>query len=87
MAALTPDHCVLEFSNGLAARTCLYALRLVTTGDTIDLGNEFKAVKQAVMCGTTVVGSAIATVSGTVVTMPAGLTGDAAYLLAWGVSA
>jgi hypothetical protein len=87
MAALTQNHYVLEFSNGLAARTCLYALRLVTTGDTVDLGSEFLAVKQAIMLGTTVVGSAVATFAGTVVTMPAGLAGDGAYLLVWGVSA
>lgn len=87
MAALTPNRYVLEWSNGLSARVCLYALRMVTTGDTADLGNEFSSVKQAIMLGTTVVGSATATVSGTVVTMPAGLTDDGAYLLAWGVSA
>ena len=44
-------------------------------------------VKQAVMIGTTVNGSATAAVSGTVVTMPAGLAADAAYLLIWGASA
>ena len=49
MAILAANNYVLEFSNGLAARTCLYALRMVTTGDTVDLGAEFQAVKQAIM--------------------------------------
>ena len=87
MAALTPNHYVLEWTNGVSARVCLYALRNVTTADTVDLSNEFSVLKQAIMLGTTVVGSATATVSGTVATMPAGLAGDGAYLLAWGVSA
>jgi hypothetical protein len=87
LAALTPNHYVLEWSNGLSARVALYALRNVTTADTADLSSEFSVLKQAIMLGTTVVGSATATVSGTVATMPAGLSGDGAYLLAWGVSA
>lgn len=87
MAALTPNHYVLEWNNGLSAKVALYALRNVTTADTADLGADFSVVKQAIMIGTTVVGSATATWAGTVVTMPAGLAGDGAYLLAWGVSA
>lgn len=87
MATLTPNRYVLEWSNGLSAKVALYALRMVTTGDTADLGADFAVVKQAIMLGTTVVGSATASVAGTVVTMPAGLAADGAYLLAWGVSA
>ena len=87
MAALTPSHYAMQWTNGVSARVCLYALRNVTTADTVDLSNEFSVLKQAIMLGTTVVGSATATVSGTVATMPAGLAGDGAYLLAWGVSA
>jgi hypothetical protein len=87
MATLTPNHYVKVWTDGLADRCALYALRNVTTADTADLGADFSVVKQAIMIGTTVNGSATAAVSGTVATMPAGLTGDAAYLLAWGASA
>lgn len=87
MAALTSSHYVLQWSNGVSARVALYALRNVTTADTADVSAEFSVVKQAIMLGTTVVGSATASVSGTVITMPAGLAGDGAYLLVWGVSA
>jgi uncharacterized membrane protein len=77
----------MQWNNGAADKAALYALRDVSTGDTADLAQDFLAVKQAVMLGTTVNGSAVASVSGTVVTMPAGLSSDAAYLLAWGDSA
>jgi len=87
MAALTQGHVVRVWENGMSDRVCLYALRNVTTGDTADLGGDLSVVKQAIMIGCTVNGSATAQVSGTVVTMPAGLSQDAAYLLAWGVSA
>jgi hypothetical protein len=87
MAALAPNHYSLVYQNGASDKAALYALRDVSTGDTADLAQDFLALKQAVMLGTTVNGSAVASVSGTVVTMPSGLSSDAAYLLAWGDSA
>ena len=87
MAVLASNNYVRLWANGDSDRAALYALRNIITGDTADLSAEFSVVKQAVMLGTTVNGSATATVSGTVVTMPAGLSHDAAYLLAWGVCA
>jgi hypothetical protein len=92
MATVTGKQVVRLFQDGRAAQAVLYALRNVNTGDTCDLGpsgtNDFLAVKQAAMVGATVAGSAAVTVgSGTVVTMPAGLTGDSLYLLAWGDAA
>ena len=84
MAALTPNHYALVWSNGMSDRAALYALRNVTTGD---LGGDFSIVKQATIMGTTVAGTETVTVSGTVATIPAGLNADAAYLLAWGASA
>jgi hypothetical protein len=67
-----------------AARAVLYELTQVTTADTMDVGAEFRAVKQAAMVGATVEGVATAAVAGTVITIPAGLSGDAAYMLAYG---
>lgn len=87
MAALSSSQYVRMWANGDSDRCVLYALRNIVTGDTADLAAEFSVVKQAIMLGTTVNGSATATVSGTVVTMPAGLNHDGAYLLAWGVCA
>lgn len=90
MTAITGRQVSRLFFDGSAAMLALYALRNVTTGDTVDLGPsgtaDFLNVKQAAMIGSTVAGSAAASVSGTVVTMPSGLSGDAIYLLAWGDS-
>jgi N-methylhydantoinase B/oxoprolinase/acetone carboxylase alpha subunit len=87
MAALVPPQFIKVWSDGLSDKASLYALRNVVTGDTLDTAGDFTIVKQAIMIGTTVNGSATAAVSGTVVTMPAGLNHDAAYLLVWGASA
>jgi hypothetical protein len=65
----------------------LYALRNVTTGDTANCANEFSVLKRGVILGTTVAGAAAATVAGTTATIPAGVAGDAGYLLVWGCSA
>lgn len=87
MAVLSPPQCYKLWSDGFSDRAVLYALRNVTTGDTADLSSDFSVVKRAIMLGTTVSGAATAAVSGINVTMPAGLSADAAYLLAWGSSA
>ena len=93
MAAVTGKQVRRLFQDGTAAQMALYALRNVTTGDTVDLGangtGDFLALKQAAMVGATVSGSAVAvvTASSTVVTMPSGLAGDSIYLLAWGDAA
>ena len=63
MAALTPNHYVLVWSNGMSDKVALYTLRNVTTGDTTDLDSEFSVVKQAIMLGTTVNGSSTASVA------------------------
>jgi hypothetical protein len=86
MAVLTAAQCVRVWADGWSDRTCLYALRNVTTGDTADLTGDYLKVIRAVMLGTTVSGAAAASVSGTVVTMPTGLAGDAGFLLVWGCS-
>lgn len=91
MATITGKQVRRLFQDGTAAQLALYAVRDVTTGDTLDLGpsgtGDFLAVKQGAMIGSTTAGSATATASGTVITMPSGLAGDAIYLLAWGDAA
>jgi hypothetical protein len=81
---LNANQYVPEWQNGEADRVALFALRNVTAGDTADLGQWFLNLKRAVVLATTVAGAAAGTVSGTVVTLPAGLSGDAGYLLAFG---
>lgn len=87
MAALTASQCVWQWSDGLADRAALFALRNVTAADTADLSAYFSVLKRAVILGTTVSGAAAASVNGTTATLPNGLTNDAGYLLVWGCSA
>ena len=87
MAQLSGTQVLQVWSEGRSDRAALYALRNVSAGDTTDLAADFSVVKQAIMLGTTVNGTGTAPAAGTVVTMPAGLNKDAAYLLAWGPSA
>lgn len=86
MAALTTDKYPLLFQDGRSARVALYALLGVTTGDTVDLSAMFVDVKRAVILGTTLQGtSVVTTITGTIVTIPAG-SNDAGVLLAYGVA-
>lgn len=72
--------------DGDAERVVLYALRNVTAADTLDLALEFSQVRYACLIGTTVVGAVlVATITGSVLTIPAGLNHDAGYLLVFGV--
>lgn len=86
MAVLTEQRVVRQWSSGDAEKTAVYALRRVTSGDTIDLAADFSELKRAVAVGTTVAGQAVVNVAGTVATMPAGLANDAGFLLVYGVS-
>lgn len=86
MAALPTERYPLLFQDGRSARVALYALLSVTTGDTVDLSAMFMDVKRAIILGTTLQGvAAVTTISGTIVTIPAG-SNDAGVLLAYGVA-
>lgn len=87
MAALTGTNVVKLWSDGEADRAVLYALRNVTTADTMDLSEHFLVVKRAVVIATTTDKGAQAAVAATTVTMPNGLTAEAGWMLAWGVHA
>ena len=87
MAVLSNQQVQKVWADGVADKAVLYALRKVTTLDTADLSGEFLVVKQAAFLGATVSGVAAGVIAGTVVTVPAGMTNDAAWLLAWGCSA
>lgn len=87
MVALPLTRFPLQWMDGQAERTALYAVRNVDGGDTMDCSEQFSVVKRAVVMGTTVAAAASCTVSGTIVTCPAGATDDAAYLLVFGAAA
>jgi len=88
MAVLTLTQQVMfVWSSNGAAQTKLYEMLNVNTGDTIDLSPDFRAVKRAVMLGVTVAGAIVAANTGNVITVPAGVANDAAYLLVYGVHA
>lgn len=89
MAALTSAQISRVWSDDAADRTAVYKVSKVTAGDTVDLGPsgvvaDYQLVKQCAMLATTVSGTAACTVSGTVITMPAGLSNDAGYIMVWG---
>ena len=87
MAALPVNRYPLMWMDGQAERTAVYAIRNVDGNDTMDVAQEFSVVKRAVIMGTTVAAAASMSVSGTVVTCPAGATDDAAYMMVFGAAA
>ncbi|SOE25624.1 hypothetical protein SAMN05442782_2366 [Streptomyces sp. OK228] len=87
MAALERTRFPLMWMNGESDRCALYALRDVTANDTVDLAQEFTVVKRAVIMGTTIAAAVSASVTvPTIVTIPAGASRDAAYLLVYGAA-
>jgi hypothetical protein len=86
MATLTSSNCTLVYSSGSADLVALFALRKVTAGDTVDISvlSSFQIVNRGVVLGVSSFVEIAATFTGTVVTMPSGLSNDSGYLLVWG---
>ncbi len=89
MTALTAAQITRVYTNDAPDRVCLYKVPKVTALDTVYVGpsgvvTDFQLVKQAAMLATTVAGTAACVVTGTVITMPAGLSSDAGYVIVWG---
>jgi hypothetical protein len=86
MAVLSPAQVAPVYVEGRADLIGLFALRKVSTGDTIDLAtiSQFLIVKAGVVLGVSDFVEIAATFTGTVVTMPSGLASSSAYLLALG---
>jgi len=86
MAVLTAANCTLVYTDGKADKVALFALSKVNTGDTIDVAtiSNFLYVNRGVVLGVSNFVEIAATFTGTVVTMPSGLTSDSGYLLIWG---
>lgn len=86
MATLTSSNAILVYTAGQADIIALFALRKVSSGDTLDVStmSNFQLVKSGVVLGVSSFVEIAATFTGTTVTMPSGLTNDSAYLLIWG---
>lgn len=86
MATLTSANCTLAYSDGKADLVALFALRKVSTGDTVDIASlsSFQIVNRGVVLGVSAFAEIAATFTGTVITMPSGLANDSGYLLVWG---
>lgn len=87
MAVLPTTRYPLRHMSGDCDRYAVYALLNVTAGDTVDLAQEFQVVKRGTLVGMTVAAALSASVSGTVVTIPAGASADAAVLTVYGIAA
>jgi hypothetical protein len=86
MAVLPNTQFPNRWMNGDSDRCAVFALLDVSAGDTLDLQEFFTVVKRATLLGVTIAAAAVANVSGTVVTIPAGVNQDAAILTAYGVA-
>lgn len=86
MAVLLPTRFPLRYASGDSDKVAMFALLDVTAGDTVDLSEHFNVVKRGTLVGVTVAAAVAASVSGTVVTIPAGANRDAAVLTVYGVS-
>jgi hypothetical protein len=88
MALLTFDQISMEFQDGRAEKMCVFVLKNVTAGDTVNLNGYFKVVKRAVaLSATDIHAGTIATINGTIITIPAGPTADAIWVMVIGVAA
>jgi hypothetical protein len=86
MALLDGSQVTELWRSGIAEQFMLFAVKKVTTGDTMDLGLYFRVVMQVAFIGATVSGIAQGTINGTTVTAPAGLTNAGAYMFVQGVA-
>jgi hypothetical protein len=87
MALIDPTHVTAVYTDGNCSRTVLYSLRNVTAGDTADLSGQFTVVKRAGIVSDTASTIGACSISGTVITVPAGPSADGIWLLAVGVAA
>lgn len=88
MASLTRAQYPMLWTNGGGEPNAfvLYAVKNVTTGDTMDVSADFRVILQSVWMGATVSGTVAGTNTGTVLTAPNGLASAGAYVLVQGVA-
>jgi hypothetical protein len=89
VAVLSTVNVQTLYNQAGADLVALFALRNVSTGDTLDLGitdvqPQFQVIRKAVVLSVGANLAAVAAITGTVVTIPAGLAAAGAYLLITG---
>jgi hypothetical protein len=89
VAVLGPINVQALYNQGGADLFAAFALRNVNTGDTLDLSvtdvsPAFQVVRKAVVFSVGANLAAVANITGTVVTMPAGLAQAGGYLVVFG---
>lgn len=92
MTVLTSAQVIPMLIRGDGDMVGLYALRNVTTGDTIDVTTvpfqlgvpTFQVIKRGAIISTTDFVEIAATFTDTVVTMPAGMAKSGGYMILWG---
>lgn len=88
MAVLVvPKNVAPLYTQGNPDLVGLFALKNVTAGDTADLAAWFQVINRAAVIGIINFVEIAATWTGTVVTMPSGLSADTGFLVAWGAGA
>jgi hypothetical protein len=86
MAVLTsPHNYAMMFQQDTPVTVVLFDLKDINAGDTADLSAWFQVINRCVVMGIISFVEIAANFTGTVVTMPNGLSADAGYMLAWGV--
>jgi len=86
MADIT-GNLVQVYEDGTCGRAALYALNNCDAADTVDVAASFRVVKRAGIVsqtGTTIAN--ISTITGTVLTIPAGPNDDGVWLIVVGVA-
>lgn len=85
MAAIPTSQVTPEYTNGDALCVGLFAVRKVTTGDTLDMAGWFSKITFAAAVGATASGTGNPTIAGTVLTFATvGLVSDALWLFVMG---
>lgn len=89
MAVLTQDQVRKCYTDDGPRRWALFQVLGCTAADTIDMSalGFYRKVTQSTFMGCTVAGTISGTQTGAVITVPAGLANDSAYLLTDGIPA
>ena len=74
------------FEDGRCGHTALFAANAVNTGDTIDVGTHFRVIKRAGLVAETNTTVAGVNFTGTVLTIPSGVSNDGVWLIVVGVA-
>jgi len=86
MAVLTSAQAKLCFQDGACGRTALYALKNVNAGDTFDVAPIFSKINRGGIVSDTGTTIGAVTISGTVITIPAGPATDGIWALLVGIA-